>query len=1684
MDDNEGLDLVPYSPPNPTDDSGSIPYNTEKPPFIPSTNLVASRAKGMSYAMGPLSPGLEEVQNGLSQGLEYQLRQTYANQRGARDFTNNREIAKLASRYNMGEVSPEEEQAFETLLQAPVYDPDTIIEQAHADRLMTDLTMAGVRGDNNPVAQTLIEATKYQNDHKSVVFRRAADNVNYVAKIVSFQQFAKKTYEDATDELNQTSGNFWSGLVKSIAAADDPAGNWTLSPEEIKAAPYALDLLKNVTNSLYGWYKYKTILKDIPGDLDEKVDGLLSSKNMEEFKTKFLDAYNQIKADSPYLAASFAAAVSHRTTMDQFLDKAGIIADIGTIAAGGLKVAVKSSTALGGWLRGAAKYSINVPISTEKTLAEMGNTTDAAVMRVVREATNRSDPALGATNELQRVADGLHTINNPGIVTSNMGGQSVEVGNRLTQMLQVGSDKFRDIMGRVITPETLTPQAVEEGAKRVLKEMQDYYPKLNDSVYNMTAAPSKTLRGGYDVELQIGYTGAEQFPTKIAAHNTARSYGFKKGQYEIKENPNGKAYISVTKPLPENGSLYDFMIKSDGGSWTEKPKNAVSNFLYKWGILNPDNVLNPFNMENRALATYASSEFRKIFEENAKEIGKLSNKGKYSELDALNDIMRWNNEMDHPTIRGERGYTYQNPAELQQGYMSHPKIQRMPSEQETRAYFAAAQLQEMDLVLRRLAVLGAKQRQGVENFTLKFPSKSPLVTANSEKTGRTTPFEGVRVKTFPESPEPATIAVVGKDGVKLMEKNNLDVETKKDLMSKVNNGSHQMIQVHSPYSSPLVDSGILDEHHVVHYVITDLAQSEPIGYLGLRQKGGWHQVYDYSHFLKMARLSPDYIDGSFINRYTGDITLMPVRNAKEGKDIADKINTAIEMMHVVGMPGVEEYIAKNIPGLSPSTFMSWFEEVMRDGKKVPAFLSKDQKVVVVPNGMKVKDVDKTLGEAVKGGKYRDGTSDPYDLSKEINIGFTGERSDPVYGLSAKGSEANPLWAYEAADTVDGVTMLGRALGKAISTRFMEPYQTSSVNAWIREFGHLLNTKPEILANNPSFFFHNPDYLKGAGLVNPEALQAAETSRYFIRQFLGYKSDTRKELDKTHALITNSLARYGEYKGGSGYKHSDVYQNGVLPFIDNAPDLLRHLNFKANMGFFNWTQFAPQAATATHAIEVAGARPGFAGVIGASLSAYGKFTRNPQVLEQLDAMAVKASKWLGKEYSYKPGEWKAAHEAMFNTGYGNVGGEVASWDHITDPTLYRSTIGKILDAGDAFFKGGEMTSRFTGWHTAYTEWKQANPFAQPTEKELREILGRARIMNYNMDRASNSALNSGVLSLPFQFQTYAKNMAEQMFMGDRYLSKYEKLRTFLVQSALWGIPTGLSGATAIPMYDAIKSYYMDRGIDVKDTYLQPLMEGWVNFAVDHFAGIDADFRQRFGGNGMTFIQNAWKFLWEQDPKAMADMFTGVSGANIGRSILAANPYWRYVNSIFDNGDQRYPPPNLQDFIDVTRYLTSTGNIAYRWYHAANTGRWINRNDLSTVDNIKPSEAAVLGLTGTNPTKATEAFEKAESIKDVKNSWNNDIKFIVENIQRGVDALTGPTPNFEANEYYRIRAKVAFERSGMPPNKWNEIWQKAMSSGYQNKADQIDKTYWTYGITPEQRQQRLDATTRLQKLRANP
>lgn len=1227
--------------------------------------------------------------------------------------------------------------------------------------------------------------------------------------------------------------------------------------------------------------------------------------------------------------------------------------------------------------------------------------------------------------------------------------------------------------------------------EKSIPKTEELIKRERAKAHNKTLTPEERAKAREQWKLAKEFLKDEQ--TKLADVNTRVTLGD-----AIIEQQGLGFKFTVVRPYKETDDVVrSFLInKNEGGKFYGEGASSASqegfsswkNSVLGW-IRGADDTLAFNESLQRKTAVYTQSLLREWAQADADLIEKLANNFKwYKPQTWLGKIIgnkqmfqEWNDTLkfaktDPDPKTGELGYFKKSPEELENHYQTYYK--RSVSPMEAEAYFAHVRLIEADRVLSEIAEFRNRSRLGTEQHQIFVQQGAARVGSGF--------FDGISENSFPKGDD-NIIVMGGKLGEeKVYNLQHIPTKDRQKLEEAVQQGRQKVIRIFDPDSNPLKAMSDIAGGKRIRYVVTNAFETKPLDFNHVNRRGGGHFDVDADFFIKQANmidessgLYPD-LASKFRRIYRGDTTLMPIANRAMGKDIVAKMNKINKYM-AAGQEDAAKAESANL-GIDWDELSGWYKPTRdKDGKVVQPRINPNEPFQVVSRNKKIFDIDKSLEER-HGTLFKDGTKSGSD-ALQFKVAYNEVRdSGNLKTLRDEGTQGNPLYKYVAADYVDPIPTMNRALNRAINSTFMDDYKIYAVEHWLTEaIPHLKASENEVRSS--PFYHFNTASDKGA--FKPDTPEAVRwnllSNRYKINQFVGTPSSMDTAIHGLTQLLADKFyERFGPEATRSGLaKAATIVPLWALDQIKQPVSAIRSFAFNAKLGVFALPQFIVQAQTYT-TIAALNPRQAMAGTYAYMLHSWSRINSHPEVLQAMDKYASKM-RMFGS--SWKPGEWLEARRELARTGFENVGGEHAIADDAMQYKTIKNEWNNFLSAGQVFFREGEKASRIGAYYTAFKEFRDANPVKIITDADRQKILQKADLLTVNMSRASSSALHGGVLSLTTQFLSYQLRMAELFFgkrIGETTAERtLARARLMTMYAAMYGAPSAL-GITGYPFGDSIREHAINNGYQVGDKFLSSLMmEGIPAMSLAMITG-KGDFQKgnfynigdRYGSQGFTQIRESLR-----TDKTMWAIFGGAGVNSILNTMANTDPFWKAAKYLISDDEEGNTfKLKISDFTSLFNEV-STVDATTRWYRALNTGRWITKNG-QYVDDVSAGNATFMAMiTGTKPQQQDDVFA-IKNIKDhEKKIWAKAQKAIAQDYQRGIEAADNKDPE-GANHYFnRARARMIID--AIPLDMRAEIMSKA-TRGYEKTID-TSQSYWaTKAVPAGQESARLDSMSRYLQL----
>lgn len=1609
--------------------------SSSTPPISPV--IADQRAFKAKFGMASLDMTLEDVSRNIQAGNEDQVRERAAKQQ---DYLKALQAEKLISDFatkkegplNSGEVKFVRG-AVEALSHPT--DPKSAFEEYYAQEYMNLVPQTAARNADSHLAEAMQQIPEEANDFKRLGSTLAA-----------YHEYAVTHLQNAQAEVESQSTVGW--------IADQAKG---LVPGYTDVKMRGLTGDTSRFSGLLGQNLY------------EQAQELSRSPDFKTYKTKFDAIMTGLKKDNPSLAVMFAQAVAGQSISEENWNNMTTLLDLSTIKPLGI---AKSVTGLAGkaamrqevsnTVKGMVKALEDPALDRAGMHEAVGDLKEATVAKATQ---NFIEDVKGTSDVTKRGLESLHSYFDAVITKfkSNTNGLDRELVNRVSENIDTIRTDLVDKIQNTMRVERLPAVfAVEKNVRAILDDIKTKYPGLNNSILDIKPPQKEQLSGGWTVDVHFGQSDGTLFSSKNAAKKFIDQAGLT-GTIESKE----AGVVGVTKTFEVQKGMGYYVKVSRGITETDSvvrdallatsQTKTPTSWLNAWGgwlgaARTPEETLSLEQLMNRKVATYAPSSLQKVVKDNAQEVNKLKAwswvpwSPQKKKWDDWNRVVAESRDNWRDPLTGEKRM-FDNGNELSHFYQN--MLHRAPDEQEIAAYFQYKSHQDVLDVLRNNAAYRNKFRIGAETHEFKVfdPAKeTPKTQGYAIKQ-----VDGVRLADATEMGNDSVLFLgktLGEE--KLLDSARFSRASNwfKKLTKDVAEGRKVLVRITNPEDRPFQDFGTKVADTRVRYVISDSMDTKPLSWsqtLGKPRPAD----YDFDHYIKQAKMRFDSVTKR--NWYEGDTTVAAFNIRAMGTEVAKGLE---QVRLLLKDNKVAEAKAANPLPMNFDEVQKWFTPQNVNGKVVPARLSLEDPIHVVPRNKMVRDMSSDLKDRYK--EFYDGSTQGYGRYIENKTDV-----DEIFTFENKGTKANPLYNVTPARQIDPITSVNRALNRVIEQTFLDDYKIFSVEHWIQEAKPFLSASKEEIAANPFYHFFNPRWMGGADLTSVNNLK---TAQFQIRQFLGISDPTSTSIQDTTQKLIDSI--YNK-TGSSALALAPTY---IIPTLRDPASTIRALTFHAKLGLFNPAQLLTQAQTFATIFGVAGAKFAAPGTKAAMLHMWAGVNGTPEIVAKMDQLATKqiipgTSRWL-------PGEWTEARELLNNSGFGNVAGEYAARDNFLSFNVIDSAKHKFLNAGAFFFTEGERNVRNGAFYTAYREFRDVHPTGRVTDADARGILQRADLLNVNMSRASNSKIQEGIFSIPTQFLTYQLRTAELM-LGKRLTDK-ERFRMFTTYATLYGVPSAF-GLSGLPVGDAINSWALQngyvRGEQNASGYISDaIANGLPSMIMALSTGNWYNIGEKYGVQGFELLRESM-----QSDKGLLDIVGGAAYSTLAGVIEGTSTVRKIVGNLFRDEESQFKV-KPDHFAEMFREISSF-NSAWKLYAALSTGKMISKKDTYLGDTT-PVNAIFQYLSGLQPQDVSDANKMIMNEKDIKDYQKYIEQKFIREWRRGLQAAADGN-HTQATDYF-TNAKAWLQIGDTPLEKYGDMISIA-NKDYESLVDRVDTSAYLKDTPQSKKETLFNAFETKQKLK---
>lgn len=1602
------------------DDTTPLPVNlpdistgisTPQPSYVTANNRAAQTKFGLSKV---IDKSHDELVQTYLQGNEPSVRQE------ASSALDEQTRAKRSADLTAAAIdpSPTSYAKVKDILSSPTpfSDPRSVVEDSFAAQYMKYLNWPQQETDQN----------SWLDDARATLPEQTADTISQGSQVAARRMFAQTMLEDAQD-TEQHQG--WPGYIGDKAK----------------------DL---VTAGLYGEIKLRG---QVPGvssftggllgeNLEAQAQKLLSIPDDNEFKTTFTGIMDHLKSDNPGVAVQFANAVLGQSQSERVLNNIGTIFNVVTAGDIGKDI---GKMALHLQTKAAVKDLVvslkNVPEQSIKVAAATGagdlseaaiQTTTAQILKTVQGRADVQKDAVQALTSIHKA--------NMDVMRDNPGRYGQEITNRIIEH----SDNSIITLGNAIetaikvdrTPPAL---ATEQGVRVVQAIARDAYPGLRNAILDIKPFKDEATNI-LKADIILGTNQGEFFSRFEVAKNFAKVNKLVAASIE-RQNAGVGYYIRLTHPINETDPRMRDILASTAESKTPE------SILTWWRT--PEETMSVDQQRNRKAAMYGPAIFKQIYKDaldpvrrlargdfgkteytpEGKIVGPLLRRQRYSEW---KDVVEGARDIMDPDTK-KMGYFFKTEGELEQEYLK--RYNRLPHAVESEAYFSFKTANEIDAVMRSLAMYRSMSRIGTKQYAITSADASGKIIKSNF-------FPGIKQNVFPGGDDTILLLEGQHGSEQLLRGGRYSPKLVGRLKEAIEKGEMSVVQLWNPEERPLNSFSKVAQarNSRIRYVVTKNVETKALDYDQLPRRGGGHVEYDYDHYIKQAIIHPELIQTEagekiFHHWYEGDKTLMPISDRVLGQDLINNLEKVRDALARKDLTRAKE-AAKELP-IEWKEIAGWFKRKKNPetGLIDPPMFNVNEPFKLVPKNKAINDLDDDLSKRYA--NFKDGTRQG-SLARQYAVEFTGERdARDVFTINNKGTRTNPAYSYDAATKVDAITSMNRGLSRIVNSTYMDDYKAFSMEHWLQEARPYLDEKhPGEIRTSPFYYFHHAEFKKG---VDPYIQRQFEVARYQIKALTGIQSPLQARMASWGQTLADSI--YTNY-GAPGVKAKFNLATSVgtawgLAGITNGSRYLRATVYHATIGLFNHVQLLVQSMNYATIFGIEGGLA-IPGSMGAALHQLSRFNAHPNIMEALDKVASTlhipgTSKW-------KPGEWLEGWRELAKTGFAIVGGEHITLPHELTPTVFRGPAGDILNAGEIFFKGAERNARFGAWYTAFKKWKDANPGKTIDNAARLEILNRADLLAGNMTTSSKSMLQKGPGEFTTQFLGYQLRMLEQM-TGKR-LNTQEKMRLFATFGMLFGFPSAL-GLGGLPFGDSIRKYAIEHGYDTNtDGLTNWAMEGIPSEIIHLATGNRYNIGQRYGAPAFDAIRDAMS-----GDKPWWTIVGGAATSELAGAWDKIDGFYNVMMDPFRTEDQ-VVPLKADDLVEPLKVMSEFNN-GWRYAMALHTRNWVSSKGI-VLDEVSPLNATFLFATGLQPQDAADLQAFFGSMKDTKGMEEKAEKEFQREYRRFVIAMHDNNP--EQAEAYWKSANAYLAIVGYPRNKMPTLLHRVA----QDNETLIKSTKWDF------------------------
>lgn len=1372
----------------------------------------------------------------------------------------------------------------------------------------------------------------------------------------------------------------------------------------------------------------------LPGNNKQDQIEYLYSLPIDQAEAVARTALNKIYEYNPALAALFASQLHDYDNTDVVIDNLFLGLDFATLpilsSARGAKALAKSIRNRG---------------SVPGMLDASGNVAEAALRDMItlsRTNALKTGATKDAAQELEGILQPIFNVDNI-VSDASLSRQSPGFLSRLLDQSRNTSSAILSLINTIpVNVARLEPGSA--ALREALDEAQELVAKLYPSTRSrvMAIAPESSakdiLTNTEKIVFHLGQRGGLPFESD----KQAKSWGRRnlKTEHEIITNPDGSAYIALRWTLDETTPRVMNAAKIDALA------DATPHTMFA-AARTADETLSNTSNKVRTVAMFSSETLATMMNSFADAaIRPLSRSSRRDLNTFMTDIASDVQAQSAKSVAGPQA----GPVPTTIGHFERKwlrRFQRMPTENETLAYFRMMQVESGHLYANNLGIATRKFRLGIRNFAFPMPDmgRAALKELKTDIEGRPLAKmdwdkpEDAGIVILPETKNDTIHYVRKKFSSKTNKTEQVELETPfgpetidavatygRDHIDELIKKGWHLVQLSpegkEPFKTYLRDLGLNAPRGDVTYVLSRNTRSSPIGLKHLPDVPGGRTIYKDEFLVAQPQLVQVNIGGGAKGwDYSGDLNLMTAPTRLEAQAIAKHMEVARKLFIGGKAKKIElkNYLNENLPDLSYKNFVRLFvgKTAIFD-KNIPFYFREARNSVEQTVGLSSMRDEKT-GELLYR-NFTDVRNNSHNIWNDDEIlRFASEKGVRLSRGEIEGSLQAPVIRSNIdAPVLDAFEALRLSGNAVMRGKIMDDYRTQAATRFVAEFGDLLDNPLGDLTDYPLRALIKGQF-KTTG-VDSARVAAAKNYRRTALELLGL--DNRKLLD-SNWWAEQSMKMLG-VKFTKNARVGDVAD--WISEADPVQFLRKWFGFYPRLGFFNPKQLFLQAQGIANTALIEGADR----TIRAMGAAW--FMR-PVLLhgdeKMLDAMAKKAVEY---NKSWTVDEFKESYKALMRSGWWRIGGEQADRHAVLGGELFSSGIERAADKSLVFFRMGERANRLTAWNAAYLRWKAANPLVELDDRGIAEILDRADLLTLNMNKKSRAIWQTGPIAVMTQFWT-AQHRLWDLTIGRR-LTDAERKRLIIGQVALYGAPVAAT-ASVVPFYPVhkeLKEELREAGYDVNDDMLAKIaVDGIPQTMLHSIFGVDVPFADEYGLSGISLFKD----IWDQQKNVM-EIFGGAAGSTMWQSLEAFSPLGTALVNI---GNGSYPL-TTDDFTPILQIPSTASNLTQSWY-IFNQGEYFLKNGQEPIlDELNPWYAFTKTVFGLGPEGLNDFFTDTKNKKETEKMIRYTKDQMLKYFKLAMDKDTSP----EDTAKYLKKVEAYFVSSRMTAAQYDEVLKEFMTT----------------------------------------